>query len=95
MYRVITVHDYFIDEEDRTLYFVTKSGEFSKPFWLTQKQVPNHDHNEKEANERIHYDKSCALQCDKKCRTVGLLLVTFQCGVILTFRELYGSESLT
>lgn len=38
MYRDITVHDYFIDNEDRTLYFVTKSGEFSKPFWLTQKQ---------------------------------------------------------
>jgi len=34
------------------------------------------------------------LPCEKKLRTVGEILATYNCGIICDFKEIFGSESL-
>jgi len=32
--------------------------------------------------------------CNFKCKTRGLIIIAFNCGIIICFREMYGAESL-
>lgn len=40
-------------------------------------------------------DKTKQYTCDLKCRTRGIQIAAFNCGVILGWREMYLSESIT
>lgn len=40
-------------------------------------------------------DKSKFFTCNMKCKTRGLQLACGNCGIVLAFRELFGSESCT
>jgi hypothetical protein len=40
-------------------------------------------------------DKTITHTCDVKVKTRGILLALSNCGIILGYRELYGSESVT
>jgi transcription elongation factor Elf1 len=40
-------------------------------------------------------DKTSVYACNLKCKTRGIELACSNCGIVLAFRELYGSESLT
>ena len=40
-------------------------------------------------------DKTVLHACDVKVKTRGILIFMNNCGVIVGYRELYGSESLT
>ena len=44
---------------------------------------------------KCNTDKSVVYSCVMKCKTRGILLAASNCGIILFFRELCGSESLT
>ncbi len=35
------------------------------------------------------------MECKKKCRTEGLLVTSSNCGVIISFREIFKSESIS
>jgi hypothetical protein len=50
-----------------------------------------------ETNFKI--DNSCntwkaATPCEIKCRTRGVVLIVSNCGVVISWREIYGAESL-
>ena len=49
----------------------------------------------KDAETTCSTDKTKVNTCDYKTRTCGLQIFCSNCGVILGFRELYGSESCT
>jgi hypothetical protein len=40
-------------------------------------------------------DKSNIYACDLKCKTRGIQIACNNCGVVVAYRELFGSESLT
>ena len=40
-------------------------------------------------------DKTVSHTCDVKVKTRGILLALSNCGIIVGYRELYGSESIT
>lgn len=40
-------------------------------------------------------EKSKLTSCDIKCKTRGILIMATNCGIVVSFREMYGAESLT
>jgi len=66
--------------------------------WLRHESVPDDKYN-KFINSYKKEDKSCntlkATACEVKCKTRGILLGVANCGIIMSFRELFGTESLT
>ena len=45
-------------------------------------------------NQFCQIDKSNMYSCLFKCKTRGLILAAFDCGIVLGWRDLYGAESL-
>jgi hypothetical protein len=58
-------------------------------------QIFKDRNNSNEIKMSYNTDKSKFLSCDLKCRTRGLQLACMNCGIILVYKELYGSESCT
>ena len=55
-------------------------------------------HNSKkdvDGASRCNTDKTSCFACNMKCRTRGIQLALNNCGVIVGYRVLYGSESTT
>lgn len=98
----IEIYDSFIREDDVILFLVTKNDSLT-PFWATEKQL-----NEKLIldfiNDKIPYGKKKQLDtirdkvqlykayCNNKCRTVGLYLSVYNCGIIVGYKEIFHSE---
>lgn len=67
--------------------------------WLTEKQLPN-DKLEQFKDGLIEKDTSCntnkdnVFSCPLKCKTVGVQIASCNCGIIQSWKEMYGSESL-
>jgi hypothetical protein len=40
-------------------------------------------------------DNAKVFSCDHRCKTHGILLAVFNCGIIIGYRELFGKESAT
>ena len=40
-------------------------------------------------------DKAKVFSCEHKCKTHGILLAAFNCGIVIGYRELFGKESTT
>jgi hypothetical protein len=40
-------------------------------------------------------DKAKVFSCEHKCKTHGILLAVFNCGIVIGYRELFGKESTT
>ncbi len=39
-------------------------------------------------------DKTTVTPCEIKCKTRGVIILVSNCGIIISFREMYGAESL-
>ena len=46
-------------------------------------------------NLQCNTDKTQVTTCEIKCKTRGILLSATNCGIVISFRELFGSESLS
>ncbi len=74
----------------------------SQKKWLKTKDAPTAMYNDflnaqtKKAVEisSCNTDKT-KLTIYNKCKTRGIVLAVYNCGIVLSFRELYGSESLS
>jgi hypothetical protein len=53
-------------------------------------------HSKQYANEILcNTNKEERFPCANKTKTRGILLATYNCGIIVSYRELFGSESIT
>ena len=61
-----------------------------------QKFDTNFENNKKKEDDHTYKtDKGKVYSCDLKTRTCGIQVLCSNCGVILGFKELFGSESYT
>jgi hypothetical protein len=72
--------------------------------WLSRYDLTSQQYNEFISNRKkseedefisCNTDKVACTACDSKCKTRGVILIITNCGVILSYREIFGSESLT
>ena len=94
------VHDSFVNLEDKEIFLCRIStGELK---WFTKHDIPaevflqfqKRNISECENNQFCQIDKSNMYSCLFKCKTRGLILAAFDCGIVLGWRDLYGAESL-
>ena len=102
----LIIYDSFINQSDVLLLLVNYSNLNSDPFWVTSVQiqaskVDNYidqlkafQKDDKLLSKECNSSKQYTLPCDKKTRTVGLFLGCFNCGIIVSYREIFGHETL-
>jgi hypothetical protein len=68
--------------------------------WYKKDDLPTNllnNYIESKTNRKLlsscNTDKTSCFSCDMKCRTRGIQLGINNCGVIVGYRELFGSES--
>lgn len=94
----LIIHDSFIDQNDKIFYLV--NYENKDPFWAGEKQIPSNVLNFYLTNlksvdtETCNSMKKFTLPCEKKVRTVGVFLATFNCGIVIGFKEILKKETL-
>ena len=94
---VLKIYDSFIDAEDNELFLCSTNLVQYK--WLKQNQINtetfiNFAAQINSPRETCNTLKSTTTYCEIKCKTRGILLVTSNCGIIISYREMFGSESL-
>ena len=100
----INVEDCFVDKEDNVLYLI--SGTNEQIFWCEEKFVPKRLLDDffivyatRSQSEQLQLEcrvqKDLVIPCLKKCRTTGVLLTVFNCGIICGYREIFSAESLS
>ncbi len=66
--------------------------------WLKRGQISDHDYELFQQQTYQQKPQSCntykANHCTMKCKTRGILLAATNCGIVISFRELFGAESL-
>ena len=94
----------FVNQDDKLLYFLN-NGE--KTFWLEECYIPRDIIQKymsdwsKSSTENVAANDTCRIRkdndipCLKKTRTKGMFLLVFNCGIIGSFKEIFGSESLS
>jgi hypothetical protein len=79
--------------------FYTETSKSVK--WLSKNFIPSSIYREYIESQTTNCAQSCntlkltVTSCDIKCKTRGILLSATNCGIAMSFRELYGSESCT
>ncbi len=68
--------------------------------WLLKKNVSQDMYNtfakkNVDSFTSCNTDKTKVFSCENKCKTRGVVVAAFNCGIVLSFREIFGSESLT
>ena len=97
--RIEIKHASYVTQNDDEL-FVCKSLNYEQR-WYKKEDIPTEmlDNFRKFKNSlnnpSCNTDKTNTFSCGLKCKTRGLQLACSNCGIIIGFRELYGSESLT
>jgi len=93
------IHDSYIDVNDQELFFCETNITVK---WLSASSIEKNKIKEYYKQQHRKYaDSTCntlkknVTSCDVKCKTRGILLAATNCGIVVSFRELYGSESLT
>jgi hypothetical protein len=100
----INVEDCFVDKDDNVLYLI--SGANEQIFWCEEKFVPKRLLDDffivsasRSQSEQLQFEcrvqKDLVIPCLKKCRTTGVLLTVFNCGIICGYREIFSAESLS
>ena len=86
--------------DDEELYFCETTNKEQK--WYSATDVPNEIKMAYLSKMPINphptgcnTDKTITHACDVKVKTRGILLALSNCGIIVGYRELYGSESIT
>lgn len=97
---VTEIYDSFVTVSEQELFFC-KGNTFNYR-WLTehdlQKNLLQQFRDIKKASlgdQHCNTDKSIQYTCEIKVRTRGIETLCSNCGTILAFKEIYGSESLT
>jgi len=105
--KVLFIHDSYIDYNDTELFLVETNKEPLK--WCVKQQIKKEildsfvekKKKEKAAQYNKLYELSCntdksnITSCDIKCKSRGLILLVSNCGITVSFREIFGAESLT
>ncbi len=97
---ILKVHDAHTCHDDSELFLVTTNLHRIK--WIKRDSLTGLEHitfiNERN-QEKYPDDESCNTRksspCLIKCKTRGILLGVSNCGIVMSFRELFGNESLT
>jgi hypothetical protein len=104
-YDNVKIYDCFVDSNDDVLYLL--SDMHGQYFWAKEGKIPENLLFEfaKEFSFRLeknayattncHIEKEYPIPCKKKCRTTGVLLTVYNCGIVCGYREICSSESLT
>ncbi|CAF1017018.1 unnamed protein product [Brachionus calyciflorus] len=94
----LKIHDSFIDHNENLFYLV--NYDYEDPFWAGEKQIPHSVIDNFLSNLKRDIIDSCnsmkkfTLPCEKKNRTVGVFLATFNCGIVCGFKEILKKETL-
>lgn len=99
----LIIYDSFIDKNDDLLLLVNYSNVKTDYFWVTKKQIQASkvDAYIEQLALLIPSDYLCnsskllVLPCIKKSRTVGLFLGVYNCGIIISYKEIFGHETLS
>ena len=66
--------------------------------WLKRAHISDHDfeifQQQTYQQKSQSYNTFKAKHCTMKCKTRGILLAATNCGIVISFRELFGAESL-
>jgi hypothetical protein len=98
------IYDMWISPKDIQLFLVKTSKNQMK--WLTTSQITKLEYNkfiETYTSVQDDHIANCVKTCNTlktqpcllKCKTRGILLAVSNCGVVMSFRELFGGESLS
>jgi hypothetical protein len=94
------INDSYLTFYNEVLIFCCTNKKQNK--WLKIKDVPITMYNNflNTQTKKTVEISSCNTDKTKltiynKCKTRGIVLVVYNCGIVLSFRELYGSESLS
>ena len=94
------IHDSYINLDEEELFYCETTNNEQK--WYLAADAPIDIKTEFLAKTRVNpfpsgcnTDKTISHACDVKVKTRSILLALSNCGIILGFRELYGSESIT
>lgn len=98
----LILHDCFVNKEDLILYLVSQKEEL---FWCEEQYLPRYlldeffiRYSRKICEKNPHscrVNKEIQIPCIKKCRTTGVLLSVYNCGIVSGYREIFAAESLT
>ena len=93
---LVKIYDTHIDTADNELFLCETTN--SKVKWLNRFQLTDQEYFDYQNSLKIN-NNTCntlkATACEAKCKTRGIILAVSNCGIIISFRELFGSESLT
>ena len=100
----LIIYDAFVDLEDRLLLLVNyQDSNDHSLFWVSESQIKSSNVaayiKQLENFETRDFDQACnstkiyTLPCKKKARTVGMFLGCFNCGIIVSFKEIFSSET--
>ena len=93
------IYDSYVNLDDIELFLCNTN--VNDLHWFRKEDIPEEVYQEYKNKKTIgnsrtcNTDKTTVFNCDLKCKTRGLQLACSNCGIVLAFRELYGSESLT
>ena len=100
----LIIYDAFIDKNDTLLLLVNYSDSESEFFWVTQKQIKaskvvSYIEQLKMFEKPTNFNpcsssKKYTLPCNKKARTVGMFLGVYNCGIIVSFKEIFHHETI-
>ena len=96
---MVLIYDSHINHKDVELFLCLTNRSDSKWFkadYIGKDVLEIYKSKAMSENQLIktcNTDKSKIFACNMKCKTRGILLGCSPCGIILGFRELYGSES--
>jgi hypothetical protein len=105
--KISKIHDFFINENYQTLYLVEINSYEKKTCWVKSNNIDSKQLQdfkskyEERFNEIVYKEINCNTNkhyksfCDNKIRTQGLLISSFNCGIINGYREIFGSESIS
>ena len=99
--------DSFVDVDDSEIFLckITRKGQASDHAWFNSRDIDTKmikDYrcskdaasNESKSSEvSCNTDKSKVYTCELKSRTCGLQIICSNCGIILGYKDLLGSES--
>ena len=91
------MYDSYITLDDEEL-FLCKTNLINLK-WVSRDKISTDQYNtftnKDPDNLDCNTDKEAVYSCTIKCKTRGIILAASNCGIILSFREIYGSESLS
>ena len=98
---VLEIYDCFVNQDGDCLYLLSDG---KKALWYKEDSISKQKLDQFVSSWNFQEEPSTNLNCRvrkdtdhciKKCRTKGVLLGVFNCGIIGAFKELFCSESLS